>query len=719
MPSGVAGSLSLLLLAAACAGCADPQPPEFSNFRISYESVAGDWVRVADIRDGVAEGSRVLLEGIITDNTAVVDPYLSLIAQRNDVAQWAQEPFAGSCRGEPYNYYACDLTCAKPPEGGDFYVCDPALPAASLIRGDRYIVALAADAGIYEMEVRVREAVRFDASYAAPEEEYRVLQLINNVGDPNPFLWGLRYRSRQDAQGNWLNDEPLRYGDALRLDPGEDAWFQLLVDETVMLGGTAYTLTEPPAVTWKSLFKWNQYFPLALDPKTGAFAVIFQFFDPRAAQAVADPEEAALYTFSVDAHDVPDQSDGKVRARREAYPVRFVPPAQGVPAPTLVINELGESGTVIEETSVSSYLLSGVVSSVAGEVKSLEFALSNEAGDRSRVHAVDAGLISLLGAFSVNVELVSDWGDGGGGDPASAGPVLNRLQVVAYDMRGQFTVNEYEFPFLPPAAVSPPALSYLEFFPTLGTSAEALLPAGESICMRAVASDNGGQPEASSQMCSCAPEEELAAINDARCECGEELPWSMDASGRFPEHPWEIIRMEPTVAQPLENLALLRAREPSGAGSPGLFAALGVTLAPDEAADAYAVTASLAVSSGPIDGQIAPANGSVLGPADDLTVQVSVLQNVLPVQRLIARYNGRRPEEVQGLAGPTVAFGGVGDYVLGWTFEAGQVGQGTRICLGGESVAGHQTIHLLEFTAVLGGWMVGVSTVTDEASCAP
>jgi len=144
-----------------------------------------------------------------------------------------------------------------------------------------------------------------------------------------------------------------------------------------------------------------------------------------------------------------------------------------------------------------------------------------------------------------------------------------------------------------------------------------------------------------------------------------------------------------------------------------------VTLSPDEAASAYAITVNLAVSSGPTTGQIAPANASLLGPTDDLTVRVSVLQNVLQVQRLIALYNGRRPEAVEGLAVPTLTFVSTGDYVLEWAFTAGQMQQGTRICLGGESVAGHQTVQLVEFTEVQGGLMVGVSKVTDEASCIP
>jgi len=702
---------------AACAGCGDPQAPKFKDIRISYKTITGDWVQVADVSNGTVEGSPVSIEGIITDNTAVVDPSLSLIAQRNDLEEWRQDPFQGQCRGEPDSYYECDLTCEKL-AGEGAYVCDPALPAEALIRGDRYVVTLTTDQGDFELEVRVREALRFDASFTDPEEAYRVLKLVNVAGDPNPFLWGLRYRSRKDAQGEWVNEEPLRYGDSLKIIQGGDTWFQLLVNETVELQGTTYTLTGAPTVMWQSLYKWNQYFPLDLDPKTGGFTQTFQFFDPREGLEIEDPTYGSLYTFSLYAHDVPNQKNEEIREHQEAYPMRFVPPAEGVPPPTVVVTELGESGTPIDETSTSSNVFTGNVSSVAGEVKSLQFVLSNADGDRTRIHYLDTESISLLGDFAVGIELVSDWGTGTGEDGETDGSVLNRLEVVAYDMRGQFTTNEYEFPFLPPTTSSPPSLSFLELFPVLDGNGNGLLPASESVCLRGIASDNTGQPEASSQLCGCSPKEALEAFNDARCVCGVETPWAMDASGRFPADPWEIIRMEPTAVDPVKDVALLFAREPSSE-DPRLFSALGVNMEPDETASAYTLTVTSAVSTGPINKQVAPQNATLLEPTQDLTVQVSILPNILPVDRLVALYNGRRPEDVEGISAPVLTFGEGGDYILEWAFLAGQIGQGTRICVGGESVAGHQSLQLLEFTEVREGWMVGVSGINDETLCAP
>jgi len=711
------GAFWTLLLMAVCTGCGDPQAPEISAVRISYRAVTGDWVGVADVRNGTVEGSPVVIETVMTDNTAVVDPTLTLIAERRDVEAWRQGLFQGRCRGGPDSAYECDLACSKP-AGGDAYVCEPALPAEALIRGDRYLVSLTAEDGDFQLEVSVREAFGFQAGFTEPVEEYRVLKLANVLGDPNPFLWALRYRSRKDAQGAWVNEEPLRYGDSLRLGAGGDGWFQLLVSETVELQGAAHTLTAPPKVTWKSLVKWNQPFALSPDAKTGSVAKAFSFFDPRAGSQIEEPGEGAVYTFALEAHDVPDQKDGAVRSRRETFQVQFLPPVQGVPEPTLVVNELGESGTAVEETTEATHLLTGNVSSIAGDVQSLRFVLSDAQGGRSRVHVLDTETISLLGEFAVTIHLVSDWGDGAEADKAAGASVLNRLAVVANDVRGQSTTHAYEFPFVPPADVSPPALSLLEFFPSLGVTAQGLLPAKESVCIRAVASDNGGQPEGSSQLCRCSPDRALEAVNRSRCDCGEEFRWDGDASGRFPADPWEMIRFQPEAVAPEEDIGILRAREPLAQGS-RLFAALGVTLEPDETASAYAVRASTAVSKGPTNTQIAPGNATVIEPEQALTARVSVLANVLPVRRLVALYNGLRPEEAVGLAEPVVTFGEAGNYILEWTFPAGQVNQGTRICLGGESVAGHQTLQLMEFTEVRDGWMVGVSVVTDEASCVP
>ena len=738
----------LLLVVAGTSGCADPQAPEIRDVRISYRTADGEWMPVENVRDGIVRGSPVLVEGSIRDNTAVVDPSLTLLGERQDVGGAGGDPFGGRCRGRPDFYHECELDCSR--LVGDVYECDPALPADALIRGDRFVVSLNTDQGDVELEVQVREATRFDDTRTDPLEEYRVLKLANVLGDPNPFLWGLRYRSRKDDRGEWLNEEDLRYGASLRfsageaghgafgsagipldLVEGEDRWFQLLVRSSVTLQRTTYRLAGPPQVTWKSLVKWNEFFPLRLNPKTGGFSRSFQLFDPRVGPGSKDPEEAAIYTFALHARDVSDQKDDKFRERRETFSVRFVPPdePEKVPAPELVINELeeAETGSDIEETSTSSYTFTGNVSSLAGEVKSLRFVLSDPDGTGKRVHEVDPETISLTGDFGVNIELVSDW-DGRAGNRADpTRGVTNRLEVLAYDVRGNTAVRRHDFRFVPPDNETPPVLSLNEFFPSLGPAGQGLLKARERVHVRAAASDRGsGQPDVFAELCECGPEIELLRpLNESRCRC-EPIHWAKeedaktDASGRFPAEPWKTIPFEPMAAAPDKNIGILGAKKASGDGA-RLFTALGVNMVPDESGDAYAVTVSTAVSAGPTNTLMVPRNATILEPDEDLTAQVSVLANVLPVGRLVALYNGERPEDVglEEAQAPEATLAGPGIYDLVWTVPAGWVKQGTRICLGGESVAGHQTLHLLEFFGVRDGWMVGVSEVTDEGLCTP
>jgi len=52
-----------------------------------------------------------------------------------------------------------------------------------------------------------------------------------------------------------------------------------------------------------------------------------------------------------------------------------------------------------------------------------------------------------------------------------------------------------------------------------------------------------------------------------------------------------------------------------------------------------------------------------------------------------------------------------------WILNPSEIEQGTRICYGAESVAGHESVNLIEFTKTSGGFLVGVSNLTNEDSC--
>jgi hypothetical protein len=297
------------------------------------------------------------------------------------------------------------------------------------------------------------------------------------------------------------------------------------------------------------------------------------------------------------------------------------------------------------------------------------------------------------------------------------GIVMNRLEVVAYDVRGQTTTNVYEIPFLSPDETSPPALSLMEISPALGENGKVLLPAGESTRVRAATSDSNGQPGTSSQICTCAPDSALELMNESRCECLAETFLTPDAAGRIPGTPWEFIDLKPTAVYPQMGIGLLRAWESRNVDR-ALFSALGVTFLPGEDSSAYTVTATTAVSQGPFNSQISPVASSIYDPREDLSVKVVTRENVIPLARMVALYNGKRPEEATGISPPVLTIGAM-DYTLEWDFLPSQVNQGTRICLGAQSMAGHSTIQLIEFTAVSEGLLVGVSVLTDEASCTP
>ena len=157
--------LCALLLPGVFGGCGDPEPPQVSDVQILYYDASGelkDLEGLAPLQEprdpndpnaeplaqglyqGTAPGSPVLIGGTITDNTAVVDPSLTLVGQRNDVPEWNDWP----CLRAPEYTWQCPMAC---PEPGIFnsaypdYPCYPNVPLDSLIRGDRFIILIETD----------------------------------------------------------------------------------------------------------------------------------------------------------------------------------------------------------------------------------------------------------------------------------------------------------------------------------------------------------------------------------------------------------------------------------------------------------------------------------------------------------------------------------------------------------------------------------------------
>ena len=118
-------------------GCGNPEAPKIENVRLSYwDSLTGDgsWVTIED--GGVAPQSPVRIEGTITDNTAVVNPRITWIGERGDVDE---EKFT-ECSDGVREFYECVMDCEEAREG--LFECNPLLPAAKLIRGDRYALTM-------------------------------------------------------------------------------------------------------------------------------------------------------------------------------------------------------------------------------------------------------------------------------------------------------------------------------------------------------------------------------------------------------------------------------------------------------------------------------------------------------------------------------------------------------------------------------------------------
>jgi len=755
--------LALLVALAVLGGCGNPEPPQIRNVQITYwDSANAAW---SPLKDGLtAEGSPVRIQGQIVDNTAVVDPVLSLIGRRQDVDAWKQPGFQDSCDGAAGEFFSCKMEIR---EEEDVYALYPALKAEDLIRGDLYLISLKAreerSAGVgrqlhaavneetkdFQIQVRVKEALELDGD-GKIRQDYRILEVNNLLGDPNPFLWALSYRNAPGGQ-----EKPLRAGDSLRLQgESRDEVFQICLARVVQVRPDpdttiTYRLESPEknSAVWKSLGKWNQSFGLSLNAKTGDFSLQFVLLDPRTEEEIDDPDNAPQYAFVLAAHDVPDEGDGQVRWARWGIdpPVRFLfsPPPQVQPQPqqqdpAIVINGYTAGGTT--ETATAFNLLTGSFSSAAGEVKGLQFVLGNgESGDNRerRVHSLDPDLFALSGAFSGSLHLVSNWQNPA---PGQYGVVPNLLKVLAFGMRetepasgggahflaADPTQNDYRFDFAPPVFTrSPPSLQLVKIFPELNASGVAYLPPGESLRVRAWANDDGGQPEVASWRCSCEAEPDPLNPTGVLCrdceagnamEEGEDAIRSndLDAAGQFPENPWRWMQVTPESEPASEfrklDVAVFRASERQADGAAPLFAAAAVAIQKKEETfpDWYTVSLPVVVTRGPLVNLLnGPRNGERITPQAPFDLSATFSPNGVPLNRKLALWNGIY-RGVLTLDEATQAWN--------WLVpEAPRAGD--RICIGAESVTGHRAVYLYEFIDAGDQLFVGLALTSDLRQC--
>ena len=227
---------------------------------------------------------------------------------------------------------------------------------------------------------------------------------------------------------------------------------------------------------------------------------------------------------------------------------------------------------------------------------------------------------------------------------------------------------------------------------------------------------------------------------------GEIQPTDLDAAGRFPQNPWEWMRVIPNLQnpgqrkretradkeseeEPFRNIALIKAAEKDDGRNEPRFSAVEFRLEQADPPDGpFKVRLPRLVNQGPTV-SLAPSevfnavNGELLCPFEDPderdvcfneNFKFDGADRIIPINvdlnRIIALWNG----EPVGTPSYDIA-----SYAIFWDlgFKKDLVKQGDRLCLGGESVTGHKTLKLYEFSEVEGGLLVGVSTTSDESAC--
>lgn len=679
-------------------GCGDPQAPKIEDLRLAYQDPAdGSWVELQDGDN--APASPIRITGKITDNTAVVDPRVTVMGKRRDADDVV---------------FACVRT-------GDFYACDlPAIPAEDLKRGDRiFLQEVDGETVLQEVQIWVSD---FDDVSAA--ESLRLLKLSASVEGPGDLLRSLYREPGQSGR--------LRSGDALRAGRQGSDQLRLYVRapdgrDFAGLGGTWYR---------RDLFKWSQRFSLNVKATDGTFTTTLQLFDPSEAGRPLDL--APQYDFTISAYDAPDQKEDLGRYAERALRLVFWPPRgedetprgtrQDLFPPTVELEGIEEETEPVS-TDGPTQVLSGSVLDNAGEIRSLQIHLSNrpagEAGDpgyREKVLFYDPGWLSLDGVFAANLRFCSDWDENGVIDVLEEGKgVLNYVWVVTRDINGLERVfpSAFCYEFVPPATDDvAPGLDLFEIDPKVDASGRGSLPAGEVLRIRGVASDNSGQPEVEWWECSNCPEPptgDWQILNENLCACSLKRTFFGDPAGQFPDRPWEWIEIS-SEAFSAETVLVLRAVEKvrsSGKTAAALFSGREVRHLDDGDDPGRFVVLPLETL-GPLVNLIGPQpvpDGTVLTEedpeiegaflADFGKLEATVSPHYSRLNQIVARVSGARIQEEPGRCKLPSYNGDTA--MLEWDLGRVSVREGDRVCMGGVSLTGHAVLYLWQFERVREG----------------
>ncbi len=772
----------LLLINSFIVGCGKSEDPKIENVRLYYWDVcsgdSGSWKKIYALPNNPQvtvplSASPVLIRAEITDNTAVVNPTLTITGARTGLKEAVTESVAGQrdddveCSGvASESKFNCQWTCMKDPSSPD----DPppfqcALEAAKyLLRGDQLTLSVPTISGTtLQWNILVSEASDADGCTGC-----RVLK-VSSVGDYSTYDFADNFLTVEGTttEGGLLQRSiPLgRSSDVMAVDKENGIIIKILDSGQVDSDNL-------PTITWKSLEKWNSRDEkyermLILDAKTGYFEKEFYLLDPRARDTggvLTTTEGVSTYRVTIEASDIADQKKDSGRVTTNSYYFNFDPVdpvCSGNEAPSIEDLNIDDIDPV--ETATARQTISAKVSSWTGEIKSLQINLSNkdEVTDPEYKEVdffVNPESFSLYaGTFETSIELVSDW-DGDG--VIDSEEVSNYLKITAIDIKGEESVVSSEFVFQPPVTTDAlPQITIAESFPVLPVEDFPFTSLGgeEKIRVRVKATDNTGQPTFSKSQYFCSQDTDATnppyawEINVPRCpedECTPEVPpeieldsLPLNATGEYPENSWQWDEM-PFVCDEgdgglddgEEIVIVYRATEKKeNVGENPACNSLEVHISPDEEAGAGTYTASsLTETGGPNvtltimkQGVVQAENFFILNSDETLSIaEITIYKNISPLNEIVVFPEDKSVDDtsVAYPDGYPEGYPELGDelstpFTWAWDNINALLLEGEdRLCLGARSVSGHATLVLLEFVEVSAGsgtFLVGV-TRTDE-----